>query len=221
MSLSETDIELLESYLDDELSAMELDSLRKRLSSEPALATAMDELRGQREMRRQFFVACDPEEMSIERLVGSVRQDMNREMVWRERSRVLGRLGSLAACLLVGFFVGRGMHNSGVMPVASHNSVASHNEKISAPAEMVAGVGPTDIVRTPVRFDGPSAKFTIGPNINSVMARNNQLAGYQVNLVDSSGNVVKRFDSLDQAIQAAKDTNSQMPAGSLRLQGGN
>jgi hypothetical protein len=222
MMATETDIELLESYLDDELSPAELDALRKRLSSEPALVAAMDDLRGQREMRRQFFVACDPEEMSVERLVKSVRQDMNRDLVWRERNRVLGRIGSLAACLLVGFFVGHGMHNNAgglVTPVA----VNPHVTQMERPQNLLAQVPPTinsgEIARTPVMFDGPNANFTIRPNMKSVMPRNNQLAGYQVHLVDSSGNIVKSFDSLDQAIQAANDANNPTP-GLPQLQGG-
>ena len=44
-SVSENDLELLESYLDDELTGRELEALRQRLSSEPQLAVAIDELK--------------------------------------------------------------------------------------------------------------------------------------------------------------------------------
>ena len=54
-SASENDLELLESYLDDELTGRELEALRQRLSSEPQLAVAIDELKSQRQMRQQFF----------------------------------------------------------------------------------------------------------------------------------------------------------------------
>src|SRR5436190_19329585 len=118
-SLNEQDLELLESYLDDELTGRELEALRQRLSSEPALAVAIDELKGQRQMRQHFFAACEPDEASVQRLVQTVNQNITRELAWSERNRSLRSWGSLAACLLVGLFLGRAMRGTSQAPSVS------------------------------------------------------------------------------------------------------
>ena len=82
MALNDSDIQLLESYLDDDLAGEPLDQLRRRLASEPALAGMIDELRGQRQMRQQFFASCEPDEISVERVVQSARRDINRDLLW-------------------------------------------------------------------------------------------------------------------------------------------
>src|SRR5689334_5463860 len=110
MAVTETDLELLETYLDDELSAEEGDVLRRRLASEPALAAAMDELRQARELRQQAFGAMEiPQHRaaaSADTLVRSLRQAATREMAWSGRVRILRQLSAAAACLIVGVLVG-------------------------------------------------------------------------------------------------------------------
>src|SRR6478672_11196699 len=95
MSVTEHDLELLESYLDDELTGRELEALRKRLSTEPQLASAIDELRSQREMRQQFFSACTPDEASVQRLIRSVNREVTREVVQGRRNVGMRWAGSL------------------------------------------------------------------------------------------------------------------------------
>jgi hypothetical protein len=55
--VSETDIELLESYLDDALETSDVDALRIRLTLDPALVAALEQLRGERTARRALFAA--------------------------------------------------------------------------------------------------------------------------------------------------------------------
>src|SRR4051794_11132613 len=119
MAVNETDIELLESYLDDELAPAEIEALRERLSSEPALAAAMDDLRSHRQMRSQFFASLEPSERAVERVVQSVHKSINKEIVWAERFRTFRAVGSLAACLLVGFIGGYGMRGTRSSPSPS------------------------------------------------------------------------------------------------------
>src|SRR5215218_4836014 len=135
MSVTDTDLELLESYLDDELAPRELEAFRQRLSSEPALASAMDELRGEREMRQSFFASCEPDDASVERLVRAVNKSVTQEIVWSRRSRSLGWIGGLAACLLVGFGVGRGFHGAAQTNVAQNNSLQTGTPLVSAPTK--------------------------------------------------------------------------------------
>src|SRR5439155_1550013 len=118
-------LELLESYLDDELTGRELEGLRQRLSSEPQLAAAIDELRSQREMRQHFFAACEPDEASVQRLIRSVKREATREAVWSGRNRNLKWVSGLAACLVFGFISGRGLRNSSNLPVPSDSNAGT------------------------------------------------------------------------------------------------
>src|SRR5438552_9595491 len=106
MALTESDLQLLDSYLDDELGAEESDTLRRRLSSEPELAEAMDQVRFERDARQEFFHTIEPDEAQVARLISSVHRSVGREMIWMKRARALRMVSGLAACLLVGFFGG-------------------------------------------------------------------------------------------------------------------
>src|SRR4051812_33389930 len=159
MSVTDNDLEVLESYLDDELTPRELEALRQRLSSEPALASAMDELRAEREMRQGFFASCEPDDASVERLVRAVNKSVTQEIVWSRRSHSLGWIGGLAACLLVGFGVGRGFHGASQSgDVAQNNTMQTGTQTVSGPAK-IAPEDPrimvsNDTPRNPVIFDG-------------------------------------------------------------------
>jgi hypothetical protein len=229
-SVSENDLELLESYLDDELTGRELEALRQRLSSEPQLATAIDELKSQRQMRQQFFGACEPDQASVERLVQSVNQDVTRELAWSERNRSLRSWGSLAACLLVGLFLGRAMRGTAQGPVAStpqNTTVVSNSEPV------VATNNADGSNNTRLRFDGPSifnpntrppGNFRITPSQTTTVDTLNPLEGYSINIVDRFGNTVRQFNSheqyqkfVDEQMQRA---NQPATSDSLRLPDG-
>jgi hypothetical protein len=203
MSVTDTDLELLESYLDDELGTAEADALRKRLSSDPQLSAAMDELRSQREMRQQFFAAVEPDEANVQRLMQSVRRNVNREIVWAQRSRKLGMVGSLAACVLVGFFIGRASYKMSVSTPAPETPVAYNPPAF--PRVIQSNVMPVNDLQpkpddSQVVFDiQPRTKFGLGGMDPRVMLpARGQMAGYQVNVVDSNGNLIRRFTSKDQ-----------------------
>ena len=55
--MSGTDIELLETYLDDALPPAEADALRGRLANEPALSAELDQLRTDRAQRASAFAS--------------------------------------------------------------------------------------------------------------------------------------------------------------------
>jgi hypothetical protein len=205
-SVNENDLELLESYLDDELTGRELEALRQRLSSEPQLAVAIDELKSQRQMRQQFFGACEPDQMSVARLVQSVNQNVTRELAWAERNRSLRSWGSLAACLLVGLFLGRAMRGTGQASAPAPHQTAV----VSNPINSTPVIDRTDTPRdTRLVFDGPSV---INPNSNNRPQGNfritqppmanvetlNPLEGYSINIVDRFGNTVRQFNSHEQ-----------------------
>jgi anti-sigma factor RsiW len=179
MPASETDLELLETYLDGELSPGEVAMLRPRLSAEPELAAAMDQLREQRQLRQHVFCLCEAEaEVSDDVAVGNVsravRAAITRDIVWSGRMRTLRQVSAAAACLIVGLLVGwfaRG----------------------STPVEPT--VRPSGIVRGP----------TIPSNSNAALV--NRAGGFNVQLTDDTGRVlaVQHFDSLDKAREFSDD----------------
>src|SRR4051812_42070648 len=105
MSVSETDLELLETYLDDQLSAEEGDALRRRLASEPALVAAMDQLRQERELRRDVYASMESDR-GTDHVVRAVRAAATREIVRGGRMRILRQVSAAAACLVVGLLGG-------------------------------------------------------------------------------------------------------------------
>ena len=232
-SISENDLELLESYLDDELTGRELEALRQRLSSEPQLAVAIDELKSQRQMRQRFFGACEPDQASVQRLVQSVNQDVTRELAWAERNRSLRSWGSLAACLLVGLFLGRALRGTGQTSApAPHETTVVSTPVISTPVPEQTET-PRDNTR--LVFDGPSVinpnlknrtpnNFRINTPLTTTVDTLNPLDGYSINIVDRFGNTVRQFNSheqyqkfIDEQMQRA---NQSPTPDSLRLPDG-
>src|SRR4051794_39494111 len=143
MALNETDYELLDSYLDDALSAEESQRLRARLADESELADAMHQLSFERDMRARLFNGLEPDERTVNRFCDHVFTSARRADQWRKRARVLRFASSAAALLMVGFFSGfvlrggaRGTFSSPpaiVFPAANSTLVtpptAVHNEQ--------------------------------------------------------------------------------------------
>jgi hypothetical protein len=117
MSLSDSDLELLESHLDGELSVADEEALRERMNIEPELGAMLETLRGERDARRMAFVSMEPDDATVERFdryASREIQRLDRESFWRRTSRTLRFVSAAAACLVIGFSVGRIM-NSGVL----------------------------------------------------------------------------------------------------------
>jgi hypothetical protein len=117
MSLSDTDLELLENHLDGELSVAEDEALRERMNIEPELGAMLESLRGERDARRMAFVSLEPDDATVARFnryASREIQRLDRESFWRRTSKTLRAVSAAAACLVIGFSVGRIM-NSGVL----------------------------------------------------------------------------------------------------------
>jgi hypothetical protein len=112
MSLSDTDFELLETYLDGELSTHEEDALRQRMAGDPALAAAMETVKAEREVRALVWKSCEPTEASIRRLISRVDAAVDRHTVWAYRLSKLRIASAAAACIVLGILIGR-VGNSG------------------------------------------------------------------------------------------------------------
>lgn len=136
MSVNETDLEQLETYLDDELSPEEVRELDRRLATESALADQLDQLRAQRALRVSVFRAMEPSDREVESLLKRVDGNLHRQADW---SKLLGRLryiGSAAACLFVGFMI-----SHAIWPTTPHDEInintgPSHvAQPVAAPAQ--------------------------------------------------------------------------------------
>jgi anti-sigma factor RsiW len=117
MSLSDSDLELLESHLDGELSVVEEEALRDRMNIEPELASVLETLRSERDARRMALVSFEPDDAAVERFNRSASREIqrvDRESFWRSTSRTLRVVAAAAACLVIGFSVGR-IADSGVL----------------------------------------------------------------------------------------------------------
>lgn len=103
MPVSESDLELLEGYLDDALSMGEVELLRARLAGDAEFAAALEGLRSERGARRMFFAALEPDDAAVEKLTARVSNSIRRRREFGRVRRAAAYLSAAAACLLVGF----------------------------------------------------------------------------------------------------------------------
>ena len=214
--MNEQDVELLESYLDDELTGRALEALRLRLSTEPQLAAGIDELRAQREVRQQFFAACQPDEASVNRLIQSVRRETTRDVVWGERNRKLRRASGLAACLAFGFIAGRTLHNNAACRrrlwpriLVPQSPAMCNSPALCNPMSIQIGTS-----RSPATIDFVSTgrqsflartttaaafDFSIrNPGVLANVGQTDPFPGDRIYIVNGSGRLVQQFDSHEQ-----------------------
>jgi anti-sigma factor RsiW len=89
--LSDTELEILDAYLDDALSAEEAELLDSRLVVEPALAAALDDLRAQRAARRMVWRSMQPSQGSASQFVSATLRSFRRSDGARFGTQSLGR----------------------------------------------------------------------------------------------------------------------------------
>jgi anti-sigma factor RsiW len=200
MTVTETDLELLETYLDDELSAGDGDALRRRLASEPALAQAMDQLRQDRELRQLAFGTMEPAERQTmsasETIARSLRQAATREVAWTSRLRILRQVSAAAACIVVGLLVGWFARSN------------------------------TEATQATGGSDNGAIVFS-GANDSGATARPVSTGGFNVQITDDAGRVlaVQHFDTLSEAREFSNDLSRwqtrqrQMRSSDIRLIG--
>jgi anti-sigma factor RsiW len=125
---SETDLEMLEAYLDDALSASEVVGLDRRLITEPGLAAALQTVRGRRAVRLALFKSHEPDDAAAEKFADMVIASARRSAWHRKIARASRAAATLAACVLVGFAAGwMGRGHGPAAPVAS---VGPHPAKV-------------------------------------------------------------------------------------------
>ena len=108
------DFELLENYLDGELSPAEVLRVERRLAAEPELAAALGRMSSEYEVRLAAYRSLEPDVRAADALASAVGRQVRRAERSAPHRRVfrIGRLaGALAACVAISFsagWVGRG-----------------------------------------------------------------------------------------------------------------
>jgi hypothetical protein len=115
MAVTEQDIGLLDSYLDDALESGEVDALRARLSGDGELVAALDQIRGERAARRSFFAALEPDDATVGAVVSKIQVAAARQKRITARVRAVRSAILAAACLLLGFYA-RGLIDRAAVP---------------------------------------------------------------------------------------------------------
>jgi anti-sigma factor RsiW len=106
LQASDPDFELLEAYLDNELTETELGRLRERLASEPELAEALARMSVEYSLRRAVWQAMEPSGAGGARLADDCSRSARRIDLRRRRFKVWRLTGAAAACLMIGFLAG-------------------------------------------------------------------------------------------------------------------
>jgi hypothetical protein len=105
-AVSEQDLELLESWLDGELSDEQVEALRRRVSSEPQLSAVVDRLRGDRQTRAAVWQSINFSNHNVDHLIHNVRIAVRRDEVWTGRLRALRSVSGIAAAIAMVFTAG-------------------------------------------------------------------------------------------------------------------
>jgi anti-sigma factor RsiW len=104
--VNETDLELLETYLDGELPMSEAEGLWRRLAVEPELSAELDQLRADRADRALVWAKHEPDDAAAEAVSDRVSAAVHRRRWIEGIRRTLVYATSAAACIVVGFQIG-------------------------------------------------------------------------------------------------------------------
>jgi len=175
---SEHDLDQLETLLDGELTVDEEYALRERIAAEPVLAEAFERLRAQRDLRSLVWRAVEPGEAHVTTLVSNVRGAIRRDQVWNARRRALRYVSGLAACILVGFLMGR------FLPYGTTNENQGNGIVFESARGPIAEVMDTRAAQAQPRT-----------------------SGFRVLLTDNYGRVIaeQRFDTFNEARDFTED----------------
>jgi hypothetical protein len=105
--IDEADGDILERFLDGELSDVETDAVTRRIAEEPALATALEQTRSLRDLRANFFQSLEPGDAEARAVVSRAKTAARRidrsaegfDPAWRW----IRQISAVAAMIMIGF----------------------------------------------------------------------------------------------------------------------
>src|SRR2546421_133818 len=106
MAVDERDLDLLEMYLDQELSPHERAALEQRLRADSALREELRQLQNDRQLRRLVFAGYEPDEAAVGRITQRAHAAISRGEVWRCYLRRAGFATAAAAAVAIAFIGG-------------------------------------------------------------------------------------------------------------------
>src|SRR5277367_7141185 len=98
MTMTEADLDLLDTYLDGELSMADSQDLWHRLDRERELATALDQLRAERTDRQTVWASLEPAELEADAWSHRLTRVMRRRLMMERVTQTLRYAGAAAAC---------------------------------------------------------------------------------------------------------------------------
>jgi anti-sigma factor RsiW len=123
MPISDTDLEMLETYLDGQLPLPLAEDLWRRLSQEPELSAEMDELRAQRAVRQAIWQSMEPDDVAADAMVRRVSSSIRSRRFMQQAQRWLTVAVAAAACVVVGFQLGWIEHGNGIIGASPAHGV--------------------------------------------------------------------------------------------------
>ena len=190
MSVNDEDLDLLDTYLDDELGEADVLVLRDRLGTESELSAALTRLRTARQTRKTVFASVEPDEAGVERILQNVKTQARKQQTRARFNTYYRYIGAAAACIVIGFMTGW------VGRTTTNPSIGIDNS--------------TDLI-SPIPVVGSSRPPTLAPNggIGGIPSTPGGGA-FSVAVTDESGRViaVQRFNTLAEARQFAEDMNT-------------
>jgi hypothetical protein len=219
MSVSEHDLELLETWLDGELADEQVDALRRRLSHEPALAQMADQLRADRQLRASAWQGLD-RGGDIESLIARVRRDNRKQEVWTSRLQTLRQVSGIAAAIVLMFgagWISRSRLTTTAEQPAQSTIATNQNPTVSAPVHTgrsAPGEFPVPVVSNDLsmsRSGNPNVQVSAPQSFNPLLERfdTSAISGrrplFQVQVLDAWGKVqyAKPMESYSDAMQFA------------------
>ncbi len=207
MNFSDRDTELLDRYLDNDLTDAEAIGLEARLQTDDGMSAELARMREYRSLRAEAFASLEATETESQQLQWYVRGALHQQSralsqtttpaagisLFGRVSQWAGGLSRVAAVLAVGLIAGYGLRGTtinGVSPVSQSQPVALNPGMLDQPTGFI-----------PER--------TLAAGMAGVMPVGGQVvpAGYDVALSDQFGNVVttRRFSTLQEAREFTND----------------
>lgn len=214
--IDEAGTQLIERFLDGDLTDTETDAVTRRLATEPSLAAALEQARQLRDMRATFFQSLEPNDAEARAVVNRARAAARRIEHSADRYdpswRWIRLASAAAALIMIGFMSGRvrlglpGMTSSDGTKVGLIGSLPGVTTPQSQPA--TPAFGPINLVDNQQQQARDTAPAS--PAIQALWQR---LLGRQIAQQDNVGNTLN-FGPEDNADATARPVaDSSQPVG--------
>lgn len=191
--LPDPEFELLESYLDGELTPAEVQRLETRLVHEPELSAALGRKGSEHAVRQAVWRSMEPDEAAARVLAAAVAASARRSNLRRLAFKFARVAGAVAACVVL-FLAGVGVGRGQAAPETG-------NGRHRAPLESGGTTRPAEPEDAAAFFHAADKAHPRSPSAGGAPYV------YQVALTDEAGNItaVQKFDTLEDAQRFAAE----------------